>query len=147
MTPEQLAQLFEKYLSDTATPRERKMVEAWLLVSEQEPDAVFVDGEQGEIKARLWAQVKPAAGAIGSAAGRVGVGSGAAGSAVVRRLGGRWLQRAAVWLALAGIGIGGYVVRYKLQDILIPAAQRSLQAGLYETRRVVLPDSSVVLLA
>lgn len=134
MNKEQLKLIMQKYLDGKASPREKRMIEAWILLSEKE-EASIPDREKETVKTRIWMRIKP--NGIDLVKHKP----------VYLRISNRWLRYAAIWLVLIGLCTAAFLFRGAILDKLDPIAQQFRQTGPYETMRLLLPDSSVVTLA
>ncbi|SEW51614.1 FecR family protein [Chitinophaga arvensicola] len=133
MNKDQLSALFGRFLREEASPHEKKMVEAYMLLSESE-EAEFSDREKQETKERIWSVLNPYSGERRS-------------NNVWYANRSWWLRTAAVWVMLVGITAAGFLFRYDIMDRLFPIAWNQDITGPYEIKRVVLPDGTVVNLA
>lgn len=127
MDKSQIRELFSRYQQGTATPREKRMVDAYMLMGEAEK-ANFFDEEKTVIKERIWAAIKPV-------------------PASLRKPGIRWMKVAALWALLIGTAITGYLLREPLLDRISPLAIKTIETGPYEIKQLALPDGSHVTLA
>ncbi|MCW3466385.1 FecR family protein [Chitinophaga nivalis] len=136
MNRHQLSALLERFLQQEASPHEKKMVEAYMLLSEKEATD-FSDEEKTETKARIWSSIDQQAGGSGSFRSHPAF--------YARRS--WWLRVAAIWIFIAGTTIAGFLLRDDILDQLSPIAWKEETTGPYEIKRIVLPDSSMVNLA
>ncbi len=135
MNREQLNTIIQKYLDGSASEQEKKMIQAWMLLSEQD-DVSLSQQERIDISARLWGRIAPAGAVMyGQPAPRL------------RQFSRNWLRYAAIWLGVLAVSASGYIFRYRILDAIDPIAQLELQTGPYEIKRLLLPDSSIVTLA
>lgn len=136
MNREQLSALFGKFLREEVSPHEKKMVEAYMLLSESEK-AEFPDDEMLETKERIWNTLNQYAGEHATVRG----------SSAFYAKRSWWLKIAAMWIVLVGMSAAGFLFRYDIMDGLFPIAWHEEATGPYEIKRVFLPDGSVVNLA
>ena len=136
MNKEALKRIAEKYLNGTATEKEIKMMQAWMLLSEQE-DASLTDLERMSARERIWKTIDPE---TQQALETEPI-------PVIRRFSKRMMRYAAAVLLLTGIGSLTWLYRFPLLDIVDPIAQKDLQSGPYEIKECWLPDSTHVTLA
>lgn len=136
MNRDQLSALFERFLREEASEHEKKMVEAYMLLSESE-EVEFPDHEKQETKERIWSALDRYSGE------RPIIHSNNAFYAKRSW----WFRVAAMWVILAGITAAGFLFRYDIMDRLFPIAWNEDVTGPYEIKRVVLPDGSIVNLA
>jgi transmembrane sensor len=153
MDKDQLKHIMQKYLDGTATAREKKMIEAWILLSEKEEARIPERGKEA-IKNRIWMQIRPEVLAAqktnntltGEHAGKT-VSLPQSHKPFFLRLSARGLRYAALWMVLICIIAEVWVYRESILDRIYPIAEQSRQAGPYETIQLLLPDSSLVTLA
>lgn len=136
MDKKQLEDLLARYQQGIATPHQKSMVEAYMLMAEKEqPD--FFEAEKVVIGKRLWSKINP---------GKI-VGLKTGKPSLVRSLYVRSIKIAAACILLIGLAVIAYLMRYPLLDIVSPVALNTIRTGPYETKQVMLPDSSLITLA
>jgi len=133
MDKELLKHVMQRYLEGKASAREKKMIEAWILLSEKD-EMVIPRGEKAAIKSRIWMGIKPGKDMPER-------------KSLLRQFGNRGLRHAAIWVVLIGFSLTGYLLRYAILDSVDPIAMQTRITGPFETIRLSLPDSSIVTLA
>lgn len=141
MTIGQLRELLQRYLTGKATDEELRIIERWFHRTEEKQ--YHLDREKrGEIAARLLPRLHAIAYA------EEGVSPASPGEQPLSDRGrvfafSRRIRRiAAVFFILLGAAAIVYHYRYNILDRIDPVPQRTVIAGLYEIKSVVLPDSS-----
>lgn len=138
MDKEQLKILLQKYLDGQATPREQKMLEAWIVLAEKQEHELS-EQDKSFIKERLWQRVKPVVEVPALLPDEQ--------QSPVVRFSKRMMRYAALWAGLVVFLVAGYLFRYRILDIIDPIALQTKTTGPYEIRKLLLPDSSMVTLA
>jgi transmembrane sensor len=136
MNKQQLEDLLTRYQQGNATPYERSMIDAYMLVAEKN-NADFFDEEKVVIGDRLWTKLKPMADvhSMQPKANKV--------HSIQKVL----FRFAAACLIIVGLGTIGYKMRHQIVDMVDPIASISITTNAYEIKRITLPDSSHVVLA
>lgn len=133
MDKSQINNLLARYQRGEATPKEKAMIEAYMLMAEKE-HAHFTEREKEVIKARIWNNLYTA-----KAPGRK--------TQWISSMSQRSRKIAAVGILLCGLGITAYIFQYQLRDLVDPVAIKTIETGPYEIKQVPMPDGSVVTLA
>ncbi|NML23587.1 DUF4974 domain-containing protein [Pseudoflavitalea sp. G-6-1-2] len=136
MNKEALKSIAEKYLNGTASEKEIKMMQAWMLLTEQE-DASLTDQERLSAKERIWLMIDPDAQDSAETTAKP----------MFRRISKRMMRYAAAVLLLTGLGSVAWIYRFPILDMVDPIALKSMQSGPYEIKECWLPDSTHVTLA
>lgn len=150
MTIGQLRELLQRYLTGKATDEELRVIERWFRRTEAK-EYSMTEEKREEIAARLLPRLRaiayPEKGGAQTSMGE-GIRQVSPGEEVLSDRGrvfvfSRRIRRvAAVFLILIGAAAIVYRYRYPILDRIDPIPQRTVIAGNYEIKSVVLPDSS-----
>lgn len=161
MEQEQISRLLDKYLAGNCTPEEEQAVHNWLESRPQQDQRwkEMSGAAQQAYLAELFRDVRRTIGEDAQHAGAHTSRSAAAGTgarpdhavdageeAAIIRLPSRRPLRLTLRIAAAVIVLLGGTLLYLFRNSLLPAQMHTIATAHRETKRVVLPDSSVVVL-
>jgi ferric-dicitrate binding protein FerR (iron transport regulator) len=135
MDKDQLKELLQKWLNGQASPKEHRMLQAWMVLAEKEEISIS-DDEKKMIQARLWNRLQPGDQEIVTQS-----------KPRLLSISRQMMRYAALLAGVMIIGAGAFFLRYKIMDAVNPIALQTSTAGPYEIKEVLLPDGSVVTLS
>lgn len=135
MDKDQLKELLQKWLNGQASPKEQRMLQAWMVLAEKE-EAYISDAEKKMIQARLWNRLQPGDQEVVTQS-----------KPRLLSISRHMMRYAAVLAGAMIIGASAFFLRYKIMDVVNPIALQTRTAGPYEIKEVLLPDGSMVTLA
>ena len=136
MTKKELYQLLQRYQNNTATQEEIKLINTWMLLSESNDDSSLDAETIASAKASIWHKIADSNSFNQSEETTPIV--------PIKRF--NWLRYAAVFIAIASLGLISYIFRYQLLDTINPIESITLETGAFEVKTAFLPDSSIVVL-
>ena len=135
MNQEQLKKIVERYLEGTSSEEEKKMLESWIVLIEKK-DRILAKEDKVLIEQRLWNRLSE----------RLKENAGEERKTEVFPIGKRMLRYAALWIGVIVASASGYLLRYRILDVIDPIALKTQETGPYQIKKVLLPDSSVITL-
>ncbi|WEK36349.1 MAG: FecR domain-containing protein [Candidatus Pseudobacter hemicellulosilyticus] len=135
MTHHDLQEAVKRYLSGQATDADLRLFEEWFRITEHGTDRLPA-AHRAAVEARLLPRLSAIA---GTAAARTG-------KKALHRISRYWVRVAALVVGLMATAVTGYYFRSRLLDFIDPVKQQTMAAGMYETKQLILPDSTIVIL-